>query len=178
MADNVSGARDAVKYLLKLGHRRIAFLRPPWDPVVKARYEGFVQAHSEAGCPFDESLVVEGDYVFQPSREAMAAFLAAGRKVPFTALFAINDQAALGAMKALKEKGLRIPRDVSVIGFDDVALAAQSEPPLTTVRIPRQEIGRLGARMLIQQMESRSATASRLVVQTELVIRESCASPD
>jgi DNA-binding LacI/PurR family transcriptional regulator len=180
MPDNTSGARDAARYLLDLGHRRIAFLAAPQDPVVEARYHGFLKAHEEAGARFDSKLFIRGGYEIGPAQDAMRRFLAgrSRRDLP-TAVFAINDEAAIGVMKALQAQGLKVPADVSVIGFDDIAWASHAEPPLTTIRIQREEMGRLAANLLIRQIEAGAGKtpATKLLMQTELVVRKSCAKP-
>jgi DNA-binding LacI/PurR family transcriptional regulator len=176
--DNISGARDAARYLLDLGHRRIAFLAAPQDPVVEARYKGFLKAHEEAGVRFDSKLFIRGGYEIGPAHAAMKEFLARRRKQDLpTAVFAINDEAAIGVMKALQAHGVKVPDNVSVIGFDDIAWASHTEPPLTTIRIQREEMGRLAANLLIRQIEAGpgKAPATKLLMQTELVVRESCA---
>jgi DNA-binding LacI/PurR family transcriptional regulator len=178
--DNVSGARVAARHLLDLGHRRIAFLAAPSDPVVESRYQGFLKAHEEAGVRFDQKLLIQGGYEIGPAQDAMKKFLASRSKRDLpTAVFAINDEAAIGVMKALQAQGMKVPDDVSVIGFDDIAWASHTEPPLTTVRIQREEMGRLAANLLIRQIEAGSgkAPATKLLMQTELVVRMSCAKP-
>ena len=180
MPDNVSGARDAARYLLGLGHRRIAFLAAAEDPVVDARYQGFLEAHGETGARFDPKLVIHGGYEIGPAHDAMRKFLA-GRKLQSlpTAVFAVNDEAAIGVMKALQAHGVKVPDDVSVIGFDDITWASHTEPPLTTIRIQREEMGRLAANLLVRQIEAGpgKAVATKLLMQTELVVRKSCAKP-
>ena len=176
--DNISGARDAARYLLDLGHRRIAFLAASQDPVVEARYRGFLKAHEEVGARFDPKLFIRGGYEISPAHAAMKEFLARRRKQDRpTAVFAINDEAAIGVMKALQAQGVKVPDDVSVIGFDDIAWASHTEPPLTTIRIQREEMGRLAANLLIRQIEAGpdKAPATKLLMRTELVVRESCA---
>jgi DNA-binding LacI/PurR family transcriptional regulator len=178
--DNVSGARDAARHLLGLGHRRIAFLAAPQDPVVEARYQGFLKAHEEAGVRFDPKLFIRGGYEVGPAQDAMKKFLTGRNKKDLpTAVFAINDEAAIGVMKALQAQGLKVPDDISVVGFDDIAWASHAEPPLTTIRIQREEMGRLAANLLIRQIEAGpgKAPATKLSMQTELVVRKSCAKP-
>ncbi len=175
MPDNVRGAFELTEYILGLGHTRIAFLRAPWDEVVKARYEGFLEAHRRAGLEFDERRIIEGDYVMEAACDGVSRALETFGLGYFTAVFAINDQAAMGAIRALKAKGLQIPGDVSVAGFDDISWAEYADPPLTTVRVPRQEMGRLAAEMVIQILNAPgTAAVRRLLIQPELVVRSSC----
>ncbi len=178
MPDNFAGAQEAARYLLDLGHRRIAFLAAPKDPVVEARFEGFLEAHREAGIKFEQRLYLAGGYEILPAFDAMTAFLKSCRKKDLpTAVMAVNDEAAIGALKALQKHGLRVPADVSVIGFDDISWSAHTEPPLTTVRIMREEMGRLATKLLLRQIETKNAPAAKLLMHTELVARDSCAKP-
>ncbi|MFH0878633.1 MAG: GntR family transcriptional regulator [Lentisphaerota bacterium] len=173
--DNRGGALEMGRYLVRLGHKRMAFLAAKKDPVVDSRFEGFTQALKEAGCSFHPKDYINGGYEIRPAYHAMKNFLAEHRRNPPTAIVSINDEAAIGAMKALQEAGLQVPRDVSVSGFDDISWSAHSSPPLTTVRIPRDEMGRLAAQMLISQLESGKTTPATTLLNTELVVRESCA---
>ncbi len=180
MPDNLAGARQAVKHLLDLGHRRIVFLGAPEDPVVATRRNGFQLAHIEAGLVPVPELMLIGGYQPGPAHAAIQAALVGRRTRDFTAVFAINDEAAIGAMKALQEAGRRIPDDVSVVGFDDIPMAEHTHPPLTTVRILRAEMGRQAARALVRQMTggvNRDETPPRLTLQTELIVRQSSAAP-
>jgi len=97
--------------------------------------------------------------------------------VPFTALFAYNDISAIGAMRAFEEAGLRIPEDISVVGFDDISLAAFSIPPLTTVRQPLQRIGRIAAQTLLDRIEDRAEFIAEIAVEPELIARKSTGPP-
>ena len=99
------------------------------------------------------------------------------RKVSFTALFAYNDISAIGAMRAFQEAGLRVPDDVSVVGFDDIALASFSIPPLTTVRQPLLKMGRIAAQTLLDRIEERSEYVQEIAIEPELVVRKSSAPP-
>ena len=177
MPDNKAGMEAAAQYLIRLGHRRIAFLSAPPDPVEEKRRAGLLKALGDAGLQLEPRDVIEGGYQVEPARAAMGAYLEAhGRNLP-TALVAINDEAAIGAMKTLQQKGISVPQDISVIGFDNISLAEHSTPPLTTVNIPRKEMGRRAAQWLIGQLRKPRNPSRRLVVKTDLVIRESCAAP-
>ncbi|OQW97038.1 MAG: hypothetical protein BWK77_02820 [Verrucomicrobia bacterium A1] len=175
--DNRGGAAECARHLVQLGHRKIAFLGARRDPVVTARFEGMTGVLAAAGASFNDRDFIEGDYEIEPARRAMKRYLAENaRRLP-TAVFAINDEAAIGALRALREAGLKVPGDVSVAGFDDIVLAAQADPPLTTVRIPRKEMGRSAAATLLSRLSSRPGPAARMVVQTELIARQSTAAP-
>jgi len=173
--DNGAGGRLAAAHLWGLGHRRIAAMRGPrgWPDLVN-RLAGFRRELARLG-------LGPGSLDIFPcaSREAEAAFAAVTslleRKRP-TALFCINDATAFGAIRAIRKAGLRVPRDVSVVGFDNAELAPFSDPPLTTVRQPGREMGRRGARELLAAIgEGRSPVSGRLDV--DLVVRSSTCPP-
>ena len=177
MPDNFDGAYRAAKHLLGLGHRRIAFLAAKKDPVVESRHGGLVKAMEEAGLPFQRKDYIEGGYASEAAALAIGRYLHARRKDLATAVMAINDEAAIGALNALRTHGVKVPEDMSVVGFDDIVWAAHTHPPLTTLRIPRREMGRLAAQTLLNQVESARSTPVRLVLQTDLIVRKSSSKP-
>jgi LacI family transcriptional regulator len=172
--DNVEGGYQATQCLLEDGHREIALITGPttWKSVAN-RTAGYVKALREAGVTSSADLRAEGDWSYQSGYQAARALLEGGR--PFTAIFAHNDQMAIGALRALREAGLRVPRDVSVIGYDDIPGAAYAVPALTTIRQPMREVGAVAARLLIEAIESPSAAHREVLLKTELIRRESCA---
>lgn len=172
--DNVSGARDAVRHLIRLGHRRIGFIAgPETSSNAHDRLEGYRRGLAEAGIGFDPVLVVSGGFEEAGGRRAMRELLQLNPRP--TALFAANDVMALGAMKAVKRAGLRVPEDVALVGFDDVPLAQHVEPALTTVHQPIYQVGRRAAETLLSHIsEGEDARPVRHVVRTRLVVRESC----
>ena len=173
-AKNLDGAFTAVKYLLDLGHTQIAMITGPRG--VKSthdREEGYCHALAAAGVPLDPALIGYGDWTHASGYRAMQQIIANGQL--FTALFAHNDRMAIGAMSALHSLGLRVSQDVSVVGFDDIPEAEFSDPPLTTVRQPLEEIGRTAARLLIQRVENPQLGPVQVLLDTELVLRSSCA---
>ncbi|HXG66171.1 MAG TPA: LacI family DNA-binding transcriptional regulator [Blastocatellia bacterium] len=170
----------ALRHLLDLGHRRIAVIKGQhFSSDTEVRWNSIRDAAIELGIRIDRALVaqLEGD---SPSPEvgyiAAKKLLAAGK--PFTALFAFNDISAIGAIRAFREAGLRVPEDVSVIGFDDVHAAAFHNPALTTIRQPLWQMGKLAAETLLQRIAAGPAAAYPRVLQVEpeLVIRQSTAS--
>jgi LacI family transcriptional regulator len=169
---NRDGGYKATRHLIGLGHRRIVHVTGlPWHPDAIARREGYERALAEAGLRGDPALVVEGNFEETSGHDATERLLAAG--VPFTALFAGNDQTAVGAMLALYRRGLQVGRDVSVIGFDDQPGAAYTCPPLTTMRQPAVEMGRVAARALVDELKGRPFVQP--IFETELVLRASTA---
>lgn len=145
--DNRAAARLAVEHLLELGHRQIACISGPMNHIdARERVEGFRAALS-AGAKLDARLIVEGDYLETGGLSAMNHLLDQGR--PFTAVVTGNDQMAIGAMLAMHRRGLRVPDDLSVVGFDDLPISQYLTPPLTTVRQPAGELGAQAARTVL-----------------------------
>ncbi len=172
--DNVGGARMAVEHLIRLGHRRIATITGPLDmPVSQDRLAGYRQALEANGIPIDESLIMEGDFTEGGGMLAMQKLLSASP----TAVFVASDMMAVGALKALRQAGLRVPDDIALVSFDDIPLASAIEPPLTTVRQPIERLGSIAVEVLLSLLEKaheKQATAQRIILPTELVIRASC----
>lgn len=175
--DNAHGGRQATEHLLALGHRRIACIAGPSQVSPSAdRVTGYRQALEASGVAFDPGLVERGD--FTPSSGYDCARSLMARKKRPTAIFACNDLMAFGAITALAESGLSVPGDVSVVGFDDIALAAYFNPPLTTVAQPRLEMGRAAARILLERMRDGTLPRRRpVLMNTTLVVRHSSGSP-
>ncbi len=169
-AESTTGARLATEYLLGLGHRRIAFIAgPPDHPDAVQRLDGYRAALAASRVPFAARLVAPGDYSEAGGHAAMTALLESG--VEFTAVFAANDQSAYGAMLALHRRGMAVPKDVSVVGFDDLPSSAFTVPPLTTVHRSIDEIGEGAAEAVIDLIEQKTPKAR--VPAATLAIRES-----
>jgi LacI family transcriptional regulator len=176
-AANQQGAYSAAKYLIGLGHRRIGFITGAMDQIcAQDRLGGYRTALADNGIAFDPALVREGNF-FQPLGYTGASALLELPQPP-TAIFASNDVSAFGVMEAVREHGLRIPDDVSVMGFDDIPQAAHVHPPLTTVRQPLEEMGRTATRMLLEYIKGPPPSIERVELPTELVIRQSCQTPN
>lgn len=175
--DNTLAARRATEHLIGLGHTRIAHISYGGLEYQGAdeRFEGYRGALTRAGLAVDPALMREGNYSAESGFSAMASLLDSG--VAFTALFASNDTVALGAMAALRERGLRIPEDVAVVGYDDIPLAAYAAPPLTTIRSPALEHGRLAGEMLIGLIRGGRPEPTLIQIELELVVRASCGAP-
>lgn len=170
--DNVGGARAAVRHLLERGRRTIATITGPMDmDVGRGRLQGWQEALREAGLDPDERLVAVSDFTEEGGRQAVRTLL---DRVPETdALFVASDVMAAGALIELRERGRRIPDDVAVVGFDDSYIARHTNPPLTSVRQPVEEIGRTIARILLQEIADPDAPRQHIELPTELVVRRS-----
>jgi LacI family transcriptional regulator len=171
--DNVSGARRATEHLTGLGRRRIGFITnaPLAYTAARERLEGYKAALDAAGIPFDERLVGEGGFDAGSGHRAMAELL---QRAPIDGAFVASDVVAFGAIAAIREAGLNVPRDVSVVGFDDIALAAFFDPPLTTVRLPAFDLGLAAGTALLDRVAGRSLP-DRTLLPTELIVRSSTA---
>jgi LacI family transcriptional regulator len=169
--DNVAAAHRAVTHLIRLGRRKIAHITGDMtNPDALERLEGYRQALRDSGLPADPSLIVEGNFSRQSGYHGTKILLPRG----IDAVFASNDQAALGVLDALQESTRRVPDDVAVVGFDDLPAAATSTPPLTSVRQPVQDRGARAAQLLLDYVEGVEKDVRQVLLPTELVIRESC----
>lgn len=175
--DHERAAQLALRHLVDLGHQRIAFIRgQPFSSDSAERWRSICRACKELGIEVRAELTVQLDDD-DPSPQVGYRFTKAllGRKIPFTALFAYNDIAAIGAIRCIRENGLRVPDDISVVGFDDIRDAAYHVPSLTTVRQPLRKMGEIAAETLIERIEGRKDYPSEIAVAPELIVRESSA---
>jgi LacI family transcriptional regulator len=172
-ATNYSGAYQATEYLVGLGHRRIGFVTGNLEMgCATDRLAAYRAAVRDYGLPPDPCLIQEGDFLEPRGFDCATALL--DLPEPPTAIFASNDVSAFGVIDAIRDRGLRIPDDISVIGFDDIPTAAITHPSLTTVRQPLEEMGRQGTRMLLEFITDRDRAVERIDLPTSLVIRDSC----
>jgi len=178
--DHRRAAELALEHLFKLGHRRIAFIKgQEFSSDTEARWDAIVQAAAQFGLTVDPKLTTQlhgevptPDLGYRVTRRLLA------KHEPFSAIFAFNDISAIGAIRALRENGLRVPEDVSVVGFDDIQSAAYQNPGLTTVRQPLSEMGKIAAETVLRRIardstEQRADHPRQITVEPELVIRES-----
>ncbi len=171
-ATNWAGGLAATEHLLGLGHRRIAAIAGPEDFLCsRARIDGYRSALERDGVAFDRALVRHGDFQHEGGFRCGGELLDLASRP--TAIFTGNDQQALGLYEAARQRGLRIPQDLSVVGFDDLPVARWASPPLTTVRQPLAEMGRAAAQMLGELVEDRPLHSRRVELSTELITRES-----
>lgn len=184
LLDNRRAGRLALEHLVQLGHKRIAFFKGhPESADTEDRWQGIHDAATRLGITIDPDLTVQlqrrqsppGPPI--PEEGYMYAQKLLARKADFTALFAFNDISAIGAMSAFRDAGLRVPEDVSIVGFDNIQAAAFLNPPLTTVRQPLQHMGDLAAKILLRRINQGDTAPEDLLVQPELVLRESTCPP-
>ena len=168
--DNQRAAYAATRFLIEAGHRRIAHIAGPVEHQdARNRYAGYEQALAEAGLLLNEALIAYGTFRRQSGVLAVETLLTRGGS--FSAIFCANDQMAFGARLALFRRGIRVPEDVSLLGFDDQPVSAYMTPPLTTVRQPALELGEAAAAAILRLVREEPVTAPHF--ETELVIRES-----
>jgi LacI family transcriptional regulator len=170
---NEQGGYLAGRYLMELGHRRAGCIggpsegNPSWDRVL-----GFKRALAEAGVSLPSAAIVPGDFRYSGGEAGMRTLLE--RNLGLTAVFATNDLMAIGAVITLRQAGLRVPEDVSVIGFDNILQASTMMPPLTTIEQPINDLGQATARLLLDQILKRTTELTCLTIPTSLVVRDSC----
>jgi LacI family transcriptional regulator len=193
--DNVTGAYQATKHLLSLGHRRIAYIEGPQNfACVVERRAGYLQALQEAGISADPTLIFQGRFDVPSGRECASELFSRERDAWPSAIFASNDQMAYGTLEIAEERGIRIPEDVALMGFDDNLLSAHMKPPLTTMRQPFFEMGRTAIELLLTMVDPDHLTSKektpprpdyaldyirtghlpRIELPTSLVVRSSC----
>ena len=176
-AAHASGAEQAIRHLLMLGHRRIAVITgPPGWQATEERRAAYRATLAAAGIQPEPAFEVASDFQVGPAVQAAAALL--DLPDPPTAIFAFNDSIAFGALRAARDRGLRVPEDLSVVGFDDIEPATLVTPALTTVRQPLSEIGRTAVNVLVRLLDRGGAGETpHIELATRLVVRESTASP-
>jgi len=172
--NNFTAAYSMTEYLIRLKHERIGLILGPYTKVRRARrrLEGYQAALRDYGLSVDPRILIERQPTLHEGKEAMEKLLS--MRQPPTAVFAASDMLAIGALAAAREKGLKVPDDVSVAGFDDIDFAAFCNPPLTTVRVPAAQMGETAVEVLMEMIQGTSVKAKRITLNTELVIRESC----
>jgi LacI family transcriptional regulator, galactose operon repressor len=175
-AANASGAEQAIEHLLDLGHRRIAAITgPPGWVATEERREAYRAALAGAGIQFEPALELEADFDIEPGAQATAVLLELDP--PPTAIFAFSDMIAIGAMRTARSRGIRIPDELSIVGFDDSAFAPVVEPALTTVRQPLAEMGTTAVDLLVRLMRQETVDTLHLEPLTHLVVRATTATP-
>jgi DNA-binding LacI/PurR family transcriptional regulator len=173
-SDYMDGARQAVEHLLQLGHQRIACF--PGDPITSTGAErllGYQRTLAQAGCSIDPALICPSGWNTDDAYAATFTLFSTSRD--FTAIFAASDMMAFGILRALRELQVRVPEDISVVGFDDIDLSQKSDPPLTTIRQDPLALSQKSVSALLQTIENKSTAPSPLILPTQLVVRTSTA---
>jgi len=171
--DNDKGVKLALEHLVNLGHRRIGYISGnPNSADGPERLEAFRKYSKEFGLDKDENLIAHGDFTFESGEEAVKKLLDLPQKP--TAIFSASDYMAIGAMRTMKKRGLRIPQDIAMVGFDNTLEAAYVEPPLTTIRQPLQEMGETAVDLAYKATKDPNFIPQTVIKEPDLVVRESC----
>ena len=175
--DNIHGAKAAVEHLLALGHRRVGTITnaPLTYISSRQRLEGYRQALEQASLPYNENLVQYGNFDEESGVVAIETLLELDN--PPTAIFVASDMVAMGALRALHDRGLRVPEDIALVGFDDITAARFITPTLTTIHVPTFGLGWSAAELIIRIIEQDTPDKTQILLDTELVIRDSCGAP-
>lgn len=174
--NNIDGAYQAVRHLVHLGHRRIAFINGPANSKYSLeRLDGYRKGLKKNGLPLQKGWVLGSDFTQQGGYERMKKLLSL--QAPPTAVLVINDFSAMGALRAAKEIGWRVPKDISIVGFGDVPFSSMTDPPLTTIREPFQQMGMEAAGILLDRVSGKRHASRHRMLSVELVIRDSTAPP-
>lgn len=169
-ASNFQGSKEMVKHLIKIGHKRIGIITGPQDTSTgKQRLEGALEALVESGIPVEEELIVEGNFKKESGVEIIERFLSF--LSPPTVVFACNFPMGIGAFEVLKQKGVRVPEEMGIAIFDDLPWFEYIDPPITAVRQPSFEMGKVGAELLIERIRKRRKRVKEVVLKTKLAIR-------
>ena len=173
--ENIEITHKLVEHLIQVhGKRRIMYLRGPVNQEDSLRREtGYKSALEANGIPFDEDLILNGEFERDIAYQVLHDFLGNGRRVAFDAIFAGDDDAAIGVLKALHEHDCKVPEDIAVIGFDDLGFASFLNPPLTTVRAPTESVGRIATERLFGLLENQPSDEV-MILPTEIIFRRSC----
>ncbi|WP_424767213.1 LacI family DNA-binding transcriptional regulator [Paenibacillus sp. sgz302251] len=176
--DNITGVGQAIDYLAELGHKRIGMINGDMNRYSgPSKWEGFQLAMERHRLPIEEQWILPGDFEEASGYKAIKELLKTASELP-TAIFAANDSVAFGAIRALKEAGIQVPRDISIIGFDDHTLSVHYSPPVTTIRVDFSEMMADLTRTLISGIENGAAPFNPTVAGTQLIVRDSCRRPD
>ena len=171
--DNFNAVSDSVDYLYKLGHKRIGFMTGLEDSDVgKNRYAGYINGLTTHGLKLHKELVYRGDYSYEAGIDGANYFLSL-KNVP-TSIICANDSMAIAALGKITQEGLSVPDDISIIGFDDITVASQIHPPLTTVKAPINEMAELAINMLIKQIQNKEIDNQHIALPAKLITRKTC----
>jgi LacI family transcriptional regulator len=169
--DEVKGGFLATEYLIKKGHKRIALIDGfLYKSPAKGRLEGYKKALKKYGISMDDALVSVGDIDVKDGYEKTKQML--GKNLDFTAIFAYNDMMAFGAMQAIKEKGLRIPEDIGVVGYDDILFSSLISPSLTTIRLKKKELGAKSVKLLLSRINGNRKKPKKIMLDVDIIVRK------
>lgn len=175
-ADNSDGIHEAMRYVRSLGHERIGYLAGPLvSSSARERLAAFRDAITELGLPVDDKLIYQGRYSLDAGLEAAGFF--SGMRLPPTCILASNDMSAIGLIQGLCERGLEVPKNVSVVGLDDIELARIKAIDLTTIRLEKRTIGAEAARLLLRRIDNPDAVVTSTILPTRLIVRGTTAPP-
>jgi DNA-binding LacI/PurR family transcriptional regulator len=171
--NNLEAAYQIIKHFIDNGHSQIGLIKAKVETGnFRLREQGFYNALQYYNVPLNRSYIFEVDSTFDGAYQNMLQLLKKSTSLP-TALFASNDIIAYGSIKALREFGYQVPENISIIGFDDLPLSALMDPPLTTMRISKKQIGKMAMKLLFEKIESNSSVSSKIIIGSELVVRNS-----
>jgi LacI family repressor for deo operon, udp, cdd, tsx, nupC, and nupG len=171
--DNISAARKATEHLIKLGHKRLAHITGPMNVILsRDRLEGYKQAMKTYGLEIDPLLITEGDFYYETGYDLMLKLMSINN--PATAIFAANDEMAIGAIKAIQSQGLKVPEDIAIVGFDNIKMSAIFSPSLTTIGQPMYKIGEKAMNLLLDLIRGKKLRKNQFVLDDKLIVRESC----
>ena len=169
--DEVKGGFLATEYLIKKGHKRIALIDGfLYKSPAKGRLEGYKKALNKYRISLDEVLISVGDINIEDGYEKTKQML--GKNLDFTAIFAYNDMMAFGSMQAIREKGLRIPEDIGLVGYDDILFCSFMDPPLTTIRLKKQELGTESVKLLLSRINGNRKKAKKIMLDVDIIVRK------
>jgi DNA-binding LacI/PurR family transcriptional regulator len=173
--DRIAAGKAAVHHLIDKGHRKIGFIGGGncGELQREQRYQGYLQAMQEAGLPLNPDWIFNAQWIPDLSYQLMTEFLAIKDRERPTAFFAASDMMAIPAIRACQENGVRVPHDIAFIGLDNIELSQYTSPPLTTVNIPKTDIGSLAAKTIVASLQGRCPAAFRVVMPTHIIERES-----
>ncbi len=174
--DDYGGTRLGVAHVIGLGHQRIGLVGNPLDtPFGRQTWQGYVDAMAEGNLPIEPWLIATGDCSMESG--VVAGDMLLEQKHPPSAIVSVNDEMALGVMRAARRRGLSIPHDIAVVGMDDIPMARLADPPLTTARVDRYGLGKSATEMLIGLVEKTYEGPTKVTLGTELLVRGSCKAP-
>lgn len=178
LIDNIDGIIIGIKYLSSLGHKKIGYLTGDYKNDIGSndRFLGYLRAVEMFGLDKNDSLIINCDFSITSAYESMKSFLQNNKSYP-TALMAVNDMVAIGAMEAIKEFGSKIPNDISILGFDDIALSNEIIPKLSTMHVKKKTMGRLVVKKLVKILGNEDLEFTKTILSPELLIRESTLEP-